>query len=59
MLTSIHIMFIFIAMIVIYELICPLTQGVVYVGMTKDIKTRYFAHIWGSNSDSEDSKMER
>lgn len=51
-----NIILIFVTMIVVYELICPISQGVVYVGMTKDFETRYNSHLWGSSSDSKDKR---
>jgi len=50
--TLLNIFCIFTVMISVYELICPITQGVVYVGMTKDVRARHFQHIWGSKKDS-------
>lgn len=50
--TLLNIFYIISTMTVVYELICPMTQGVVYVGMSKDVKKRYFQHIWGDNNDS-------
>lgn len=54
--TYIKLICIFVIMITLYELVCPMTRGVVYVGITKDIKTRYFAHVWGSRSDSNEKQ---
>lgn len=38
----------------VYEIICPITNGSVWVGITKNIEVRYTQHLWGTSRDSKE-----
>lgn len=52
MTTYLRYLFYICVMITLYEIICPISNKVVYVGITKDIGLRYNQHKWGCKKDS-------
>ena len=41
-------------MITLYEIICPISTKVVYIGITKNVTLRYTQHMWGNKKDSKE-----
>jgi len=52
--SALHTYILYFCLMTLYEIICPISNGSVWVGITKNVELRFTQHMWGSNRDSED-----
>jgi len=52
--TTYRYIFLYICLMTLYEIICPISNGRVWVGITKNVELRFTQHMWGQQGDTKE-----